>query len=220
MLDYRKALDEYRLPACRWSAVATTPSSASSAIPPRSSAFRALAMQTTGRLPPEQVLATAQAGLTYSKDPFDIARFEALRAATTAHRQPERAGTGKPSATGSPLIVVIPPQAGCASLHPERCQSPAGAGALRRLWTLPGLVRHWRLAGGGSRGARGGGGDRPRLPRRAPAGAVRQAQTSPSPQLPHAHKVSSVRGDGALLTETDETQGAAYFPIDDLPAFP
>lgn len=32
----------------------------------------------------EQVLATAQAGLTYSNDPFDIARFEALRAATTA----------------------------------------------------------------------------------------------------------------------------------------
>jgi hypothetical protein len=30
----------------------------------------------------EQVLATAQAGLTYSRDPFDIARFEALRAAT------------------------------------------------------------------------------------------------------------------------------------------
>lgn len=32
----------------------------------------------------EQVLATAQAGLTYSKDPFDIGRFEALRAATVA----------------------------------------------------------------------------------------------------------------------------------------
>ena len=30
----------------------------------------------------EQVLATAQAGLTYSNDPFDIARLEALRAAT------------------------------------------------------------------------------------------------------------------------------------------
>lgn len=27
----------------------------------------------------EQVLATAQAGLTYSNDPFDIGRFEALR---------------------------------------------------------------------------------------------------------------------------------------------
>lgn len=32
----------------------------------------------------EQVLATAQAGLTYSRDPFDIGRFEALRAATVA----------------------------------------------------------------------------------------------------------------------------------------
>lgn len=32
----------------------------------------------------EQVLATAQTGLTYSKDPFDIGRFEALRAATVA----------------------------------------------------------------------------------------------------------------------------------------
>ena len=32
----------------------------------------------------EQVLATAQAGLTYSNDPFDIGSFEALRAATVA----------------------------------------------------------------------------------------------------------------------------------------
>ena len=39
------------------------------------------------------------------------------------------------------------------------------------------------------------------------------------PQLPHAHKaffLCEVTG-GALLTETDETRGAAYFPIDDLP---
>ena len=39
----------------------------------------------------EQVLATAQAGLTYSQDPFDIARFEALRnaAATLVASQSE-----------------------------------------------------------------------------------------------------------------------------------
>ena len=39
------------------------------------------------------------------------------------------------------------------------------------------------------------------------------------PQLPHAHKaffLCEVTG-GSLLTETDETQGAAYFPIDALP---
>ena len=39
------------------------------------------------------------------------------------------------------------------------------------------------------------------------------------PQLPHAHKaffLCEVTG-GALLTKTDETLGAAYFPIDALP---
>lgn len=32
----------------------------------------------------EQVLATAQAGVTFSRDPFDVARFDALRNATAA----------------------------------------------------------------------------------------------------------------------------------------
>ena len=39
------------------------------------------------------------------------------------------------------------------------------------------------------------------------------------PQLPHAHKaffLCEVTG-GALLTDTDETKGAGYFPIDALP---
>ena len=39
------------------------------------------------------------------------------------------------------------------------------------------------------------------------------------PQLPHAHKaffLCEVTG-GQLLGETDETKGAGYFPIDDLP---
>ncbi len=39
------------------------------------------------------------------------------------------------------------------------------------------------------------------------------------PQLPHAHKaffLCEVTG-GQLLDETDETKGAGFFPIDDLP---
>ena len=42
------------------------------------------------------------------------------------------------------------------------------------------------------------------------------------PQLPHAHKaffLCEVTG-GQLLGETDETKGAGYFPIDDLPRSP
>mgnify|MGYP000703365716 CR=1 FL=1 len=79
----------------------------------------------------EQVLATAQAGLTYSRDPFDIARFEALRAATVtliasqSELAPDAIGDWIALDSGYPT-----PQARCAGLHSERRGPyPAGAGA-------------------------------------------------------------------------------------------
>ena len=169
----------------------------------------------------EQVLATAQAGLTYSKDPFDIGRFEALRAATVAliasqsELAPEAIGDWIALDSGYPtpkldVRALILDEAGQILLVQER--SDGG-------WTLPG---GWCDIGD------------------SPAGAVvREVEEETGlacravqllalfdklrhphpPQLPHAHKaffLCEVTG-GALLTETDETLGAAYFPIDQLP---
>lgn len=169
----------------------------------------------------EQVLATAQAGLTYSKDPFDIARFEALRAATVAliasqsELAPEAIGDWIALDSGYPtpkldVRALILDDAGRILLVRERSDG---------LWTLPG---GWCDIGD------------------SPAGAVVREVVEETglacravqllalfdklkhphpPQLPHAHKaffLCEVTG-GALLTETEETQGAAYFPIDDLP---
>lgn len=169
----------------------------------------------------EQVLATAQAGLTYSKDPFDIGRFEALRAATVAliasqsELAPEAIGDWIALDSGYPtpkldVRALILDEAGQILLVQERSD---GA------WTLPG---GWCDIGD------------------SPAGAVvREVEEETGlacravqllalfdklrhphpPQLPHAHKaffLCEVTG-GALLTETDETLGAAYFPIDQLP---
>jgi ADP-ribose pyrophosphatase YjhB (NUDIX family) len=169
----------------------------------------------------EQVLATAQAGLTYSKDPFDIGRFEALRAATVAliasqsELAPEAIGDWIALDSGYPtpkldVRALILDEAGQILLVQERSD---GA------WTLPG---GWCDIGD------------------SPAGAVVREVVEETglacravqllalfdklrhphpPQLPHAHKaffLCEVTG-GALLTETDETLGAAYFPIDQLP---
>ncbi|MCO4205843.1 NUDIX hydrolase [Aeromonas taiwanensis] len=169
----------------------------------------------------EQVLATAQAGLTYSKDPFDIGRFEALRAATVAliasqsELDPAAIGDWIALDNGYPtpkldVRALILDEAGQILLVQER--SDGG-------WTLPG---GWCDIGD------------------SPAGAVvREVEEETGlacravqllalfdklrhphpPQLPHAHKaffLCEVTG-GALLTETDETLGAAYFPIDQLP---
>ncbi|MGY3868389.1 NUDIX hydrolase [Aeromonas crassostreae] len=169
----------------------------------------------------EQVLATAQAGLTYSQDPFDIARFEALRnaAATLIASQSELApeaiadwialDNGYPT----PKLDVrafIQNDDGHLLLVQERSDG---------LWTLPG---GWCDIGD------------------SPAAAVVREVVEETglacravqllalfdklkhphpPQLPHAHKaffLCEVTG-GALLSETDETRGAAYFPIDALP---
>ncbi|UCP15279.1 NUDIX hydrolase N-terminal domain-containing protein [Aeromonas media] len=169
----------------------------------------------------EQVLATAQAGLTYSNDPFDIARFEALRAATAAlivsqsELAPEAIAQWIALDSGYPtpkldVRALIQDDAGRLLLVQE-CSDG--------LWTLPG---GWCDIGD------------------SPAGAVVREVSEETglecravqllalfdklkhphpPQLPHAHKaffLCEVTG-GSLLTETDETQGAAYFPIDALP---
>ena len=169
----------------------------------------------------EQVLATAQAGLTYSRDPFDIARFEALRAATVTliASQSELA----PDAIGDWITLD--------SAHPTSkldvrafIQNDAGHVLLVQersdgCWTLPG---GWCDIGD------------------SPADAVVREVSEETglacravqllalfdklkhphpPQLPHAHKaffLCEVTG-GALLTDTDETKGAGYFPIDALP---
>lgn len=169
----------------------------------------------------EQVLATAQAGLTYSKDPFDIGRFEALRAATAAliasqsELAPEAIGDWIALDTGYPtpkldVRAFIVDEAGRILLVQER--SDGG-------WTLPG---GWCDIGD------------------SPAAAVVREVVEETglecralqllalfdklkhphpPQLPHAHKaffLCEVTG-GQLLTETDETRGVAYFPIEALP---
>ncbi len=169
----------------------------------------------------EQVLATAQAGLTYSKDPFDIGRFEALRAATVAlmasqsDLQPQAIAEWIALDSGYPtpkldVRALIVDEAGHLLLVQERSDG---------CWTLPG---GWCDIGD------------------SPADAVvREVEEETGlecqavqllalfdklkhphpPQLPHAHKaffLCEVTG-GQLLCETDETQGAAYFPVDDLP---
>lgn len=170
----------------------------------------------------ERVLATAQAGLTYSKDPFDIGRFEALRNATAALIASQ--STLAPEAithwialdSGYPtpkldVRALILDDAGRILLVQERSDG---------LWTLPG---GWCDIGD------------------SPASAVVREVIEETglecralqllalfdkhkhphpPQLPHAHKaffLCEATG-GTLLSETDETQGVGYFPIDALPA--
>ena len=169
----------------------------------------------------EQVLATAQAGLTYSKDHFDIGRFEALRAATVAliashsDLKPDAIAEWIDLDRGYPtpkldVRALIVDKAGNILLVQERSDG---------CWTLPG---GWCDVGD------------------SPADTVVREVVEETgltcravqllalfdklkhphpPQLPHAHKaffLCEVIG-GQLLCETDETQGAGYFPIDDLP---
>lgn len=169
----------------------------------------------------EQVLATAQAGLTYSKDPFDIGRFEALRAVTVAlmasqiDLQPQAIAEWIALDSGYPtpkldvrafiqnddghLLLVQERSDGCWTLPGGWCDigdSPADA-VVREVVEETGLeCRAVQLL------------------------ALFDKLKHPHPpQLPHAHKaffLCEVTG-GQLLCETDETQGAAYFPVDDLP---
>lgn len=169
----------------------------------------------------EQVLATAQAGLTYSRDPFDIGRFHALRDATAAliaeqsAQDPVRIADWIALDSGYPtpkldvralilneqgqLLLVRERSDGCWTLPGGWCDigdSPAGA-VVREVVEETGLVcRAVQLL------------------------ALFDKLKHPHPpQLPHAHKaffLCEVVG-GQLLTETDETQDAVYFSIDALP---
>lgn len=169
----------------------------------------------------EQVLATAQAGLTYSKDPFDIGRFHALRDATAAliaeqsTLDPVRIADWIALDSGYPtpkldvralilneqgqLLLVRERSDGCWTLPGGWCDigdSPAGA-VVREVVEETGLIcRAVQLL------------------------ALFDKLRHPHPpQLPHAHKaffLCEVTG-GQLLTETDETQDAAYFPLEALP---
>lgn len=166
----------------------------------------------------EQVLATAQAGLTYFKDPFDIGRFEALRAATVAlmasqsDLKPQAIAEWIALDSGYPtpkldvrafiqnveghILLVQERRDGCWTLPGGWCDigdSPADA-IVREVVEENGLeCRAVQLL------------------------ALFDKLKHPHPlQLPHAHKaffLCEVTG-GQLLGETDETQGAGYFPID------
>lgn len=144
----------------------------------------------------EQVLATAQAGLTYSKDPFDIGRFEALRAATVAliasqsELAPEAISDWIALDSGYPtpkldVRAFIQNDAGHILLVQERSDG---------CWTLPG---GWCDIGDSPAGAvvrevveETG------LACRATAGTVRQAKTpSSAPAAPRSQGVLPVRGD-------------------------
>ena len=169
----------------------------------------------------EQVLATAQAGLTYSRDPFDIARFEALRAATVtliasqSELAPDAIGDWIALDSGYPtpkldVRAFIQNDAGHVLLVQERSDGR---------WTLPG---GWCDIGDSPADAvvREEGGESGLVCRPVPPLALFDKLKHPHPpQLPHAHKaffLCEVTG-GALLTDTDETKGAGYFPIDALP---
>ncbi|BDS32318.1 DNA mismatch repair protein MutT (plasmid) [Aeromonas caviae] len=169
----------------------------------------------------EQVLATAQAGLTYSRDPFDIARFEALRAATVtliasqSELAPDAIGDWIALDSGYPtpkldVRAFIQNDAGHVLLVQERSDG---------CWTLPG---GWCDIGDSPADAvvREVSEETGLACRAVQLLALFDTLKHPHPpQLPHAHKaffLCEVTG-GALLTDTDETKGAGYFSIDALP---
>lgn len=169
----------------------------------------------------EQVLATAQAGLTYSRDPFDIARFEALRAATVtliasqSELAPDAIGDWIALDSGYPtpkldVRAFIQNDAGHVLLVQERSDG---------CWTLPG---GWCDIGDSPADAvvREVSEETGLVCRAVQLLALFDKLKHPHPPLlPHAHKaffLCEVTG-GALLTDTDETKGAGYFPIDALP---
>ncbi|EKP0260896.1 NUDIX hydrolase [Aeromonas sobria] len=169
----------------------------------------------------EQVLATAQAGLTYSNDPFDIGRFEALRAATVdliasqSDLKTEAIAEWITLDSGYPtpkldVRALIMDEAGHILLVQERSDG---------CWTLPG---GWCDIGDSPADAvvREVVEETGLECRAVQLLALFDKHKHPHPlQLPHAHKaffLCEVTG-GQLLCETDETQGAAYFPVDDLP---
>ncbi|QFI55651.1 NUDIX hydrolase [Aeromonas simiae] len=169
----------------------------------------------------EQVLATAQAGLTYSRDPFDIQRFEALRAACVALLA-EPNGLDPAALAGwirldagypTPKLDVR------AMMRDEHDRLLLVREKSDGLWTLPG---GWCDIGDSPADA---------VVRevREETGLVCEAvqllalfdklKHPHPPQLPHAHKAffhCRIIA-GALQEETDETSAAGWFAIDALP---
>lgn len=169
----------------------------------------------------EQVLATAQAGLTYTKDPFDKERFLALQDAA-AHWLADSSGldsgairdwialdSGYPTPKLDVRALILDAK-GDLLLVRERCDG---------LWTLPG---GWCDIGESPREA-------VERELREETGLVCTAtrllalfdkhKHPHPPQIPHSHKaffLCQVEG-GALLRQTSETLDAAYFPCGELP---
>ncbi|HWQ07577.1 MAG TPA: NUDIX hydrolase [Holophaga sp.] len=170
----------------------------------------------------EQVLATAQAGLTYSKDPYDIGRFKALREAAASYMADGDAVTepalahwfeldeGYPTPkldvrafildAGQRILLIREKVDGCWTLPGGWCdigESPKRC-VEREVMEEAGLAcRAVRLL------------------------ALFDKHCHPHPpQLPHAYKaffLCEATG-GSLLQDTDETAGAAYFAPGALPA--
>lgn len=169
----------------------------------------------------EQVLATAQAGLTYSKDPYDIGRFKALREAAATYM-----------ADGCP--AETPDIARWFELD-EGYPTPK---LDVRAFILDGrkrilLVRergdgHWTLPGGwcdigespGQCVEREVAEETGLVCRAVRLLALFDKHCHPHPpQLPHAYKaffLCEATG-GSLLQDTDETTGADYFEPETLP---
>ena len=168
-----------------------------------------------------QVLSTAQAGLTYSRDPFDIGRFRALQDAAAGllarHdtrdadvlRELVSADTGYPTPKLDVRAFILDAQ-GHVLLTRERTDG---------LWTLPG---GWCDAGQspGEAAAREVGEETGLRVRTVRLLALwDKYKHAHPPQLPHACKaffLCEVEG-GTLLQETDETCGCDWYPPDTLP---
>jgi ADP-ribose pyrophosphatase YjhB (NUDIX family) len=170
----------------------------------------------------EQVLATAQAGMTFSKDPFDIERFTALRAAASAFLAN---GLDVPPVAVARWIELdenypTPKMDVRAIILDDRRRILLVRERRDDLWTLPG---GWCDIGESA----GRSVEREVLEETGlTCKAVRllalfDKHCHPHPpQLPHAYKAffhCEVSG-GDLIQHTNETAGADYFDIDELPS--
>jgi len=168
----------------------------------------------------ELVLATAQAGLTYSRDPFDIERFRVLQDATAALlAQGDETLRGNLQALVSGDVGYPTPKIDVRAFVCRDGEVLLVRERTDGLWTLP-----------------GGWCDLGQSPRECVEREVAEEtglrctalrllalldkKKHPHPrQIPHAYKAffhCRIDG-GGLLQETNETTGAGYFPLDALP---
>jgi ADP-ribose pyrophosphatase YjhB (NUDIX family) len=169
----------------------------------------------------EQVLATAQAGVTFSRDPFDIARFDALRTAAAVFLAQSveidaanvRQWIALDSHYPTPKLDVrglILDEQGHVLLVRERSDN---------CWTLPG---GWCDIGESPRQAveREVAEETGLSCRAIRLLALFDKHKHPHPpQLPHAYKAffHCHASGGTLVQHTTETTGAGYFCVDHLP---